>query len=114
GEPLAVKSLEAGADLVLFSGDKLMGGPQAGLIAGRADLIKQIENDPLMRAIRLDKMTLAALEATLRLYLRPDLLLDRIPVLQLLSVPLADLVARAQVLAARIGATAREDVTYVG
>ncbi|MFL5328330.1 MAG: L-seryl-tRNA(Sec) selenium transferase [Gemmataceae bacterium] len=118
GEPMVAESLRAGADLVLFSGDKLLGGPQAGLIVGRTELVTQIERDPMMRAMRLDKMTLAALDATLRLYLRPELALQRIPVLKLLSVPTAELKRRADAIvsqiAGRVSAVAREDVTFVG
>ena len=87
GEPIARASVAAGADLVLFSGDKLMGGPQAGILAGQGECIAKIEKDPLMRAFRLDKMTLAALEATLRIYLSADKALQDIPVLRMLSVP---------------------------
>lgn len=100
GEPVARASVAAGADLVLFSGDKLLGGPQAGLIAGRKDLVHKIERDPLMRAFRPDKMTLAALEATLRLYLDDDSAIRDVPVLRLLSAPVAELRARAEALAA--------------
>lgn len=121
GEPIARDSIAAGADLVLFSGDKLLGGPQAGILAGRKDLIARIEKDPLMRAFRLDKMTLAALEATLRMYLSAARALQDIPVLHLLETPLADLQARAESLAGSLGelagvfsAVARSDVAYVG
>lgn len=102
-EPLARESLETGADLVMFSGDKLLGGPQAGILAGRADLIQKIESDPLMRAFRVDKMTLAALEATLRLYANPDKALEQIPLLQMLETPLALLQERAYALARFLG-----------
>ena len=120
GEPLVSAGIAAGADLVLFSGDKLLGGPQAGCIAGRAALIERIERDPLMRAFRLDKMTLAALDATLRLYRDPERALREVPVLRMLSTPLAELRSRAEALTVRLravsGVTAvvREDVAYVG
>jgi L-seryl-tRNA(Ser) seleniumtransferase len=120
GEPLQRESIAAGADLALFSGDKLLGGPQAGIIAGGKEWIKMIEKDPLMRAFRLDKMTLAALEATLRLYRNEARALQEIPVLAQLSLPLTELRARAEALAARLQeapglkATAREDAAYVG
>ena len=99
GEPVVRASIEAGADVVLFSGDKLLGGPQAGLIAGRTEWIQKIEKDPLMRAFRLDKMTLAALEATLRLYLDEERALREVPVLRMLATPVAELRQRAEALA---------------
>jgi L-seryl-tRNA(Ser) seleniumtransferase len=120
GEPLVSAGIAAGADLVLFSGDKLLGGPQAGIIAGRAALIHTIEQDPLMRAFRLDKMTLAALEATLRLYRDPELARREIPTLRMLTIPLAELRQRSEAFAARLrtvpGLTVgvRDDVAYVG
>lgn len=121
GEPLARSSLAAGADLVLFSGDKLLGGPQAGLIAGKKEWIQKVEKDPLMRAFRLDKMTLASLEATLRIYLDEERALREIPILRMLETPLTTLEARALRLASQItslpgiaSAEPRADVSYVG
>jgi L-seryl-tRNA(Ser) seleniumtransferase len=121
GEPVAHQSIEAGAALVLFSGDKLLGGPQAGVIAGRKEYVQKIEKDPLMRAFRLDKMTLAALEATLRLYLNEGRALTEVPVLRMLGVDVAELRQRAEGLAKRLGEVsgvksvrAAEDKAYVG
>src|SRR5690606_6565826 len=89
------ESLAAGADLVLFSGDKLLGGPQAGLIVGRADLIEQLREHPLARAIRPDKLALAALDATLEHYRRGEAL-ARVPVWRMISLPLDSIRARAE------------------
>jgi len=102
-EPMPRASLQAGADLVLISGDKLLGGPQCGIIAGRADLVEKIERDPLMRAFRVDKMTLAALEATLRIYFDPEKALEAIPHFKMLETPLAVLQERAYLLARYLG-----------
>jgi L-seryl-tRNA(Ser) seleniumtransferase len=119
-EPVARDSIAAGADLVLFSGDKLLGGPQAGILAGKKEWIQKIEKDPLMRAFRLDKMTLAALEATLRLYLNEEKALREVPGLRMLGFSTDELKQRAETLAARLraidGLTAEviEDVAYVG
>src|SRR5829696_7752645 len=96
-EPSAKEALAAGADLVTFSGDKLLGGPQAGIVVGRADLVEQLRRHPLQRALRADKLTLAALEGTLTLYLDAP---ERVPVLRMLAEEREGVRARADRLAA--------------
>jgi L-seryl-tRNA(Ser) seleniumtransferase len=99
GEPVVGDVLAAGVDLTLFSGDKLLGGPQAGLMAGRAEVIGELRSHPLARALRIDKLSLAALEATLRLYRAPNDPFQKVPVLRMLSEPLEGVRARAERLA---------------
>jgi L-seryl-tRNA(Ser) seleniumtransferase len=111
GEPSARESLAAGADLVCFSGDKLLGGPQAGIVVGRGELIERLRRHPLQRAVRADKLTLAALEGTLRLYLDAP---ERIPVLRMLHEETAVVRARAERLASLVGGTVEETVGRVG
>ena len=103
-EPSVAASLRAGADLVLFSGDKLLGGPQAGLLVGRAELVGRLAGNPLARAVRADKLTLAALEATLAAHLAGRR--DELPVWRALLLTAADLQPRAAALAAAVGPAA--------
>ncbi len=105
GEPSPQASVRAGADIVLFSGDKLLGGPQCGIILGRHQLVEKIVRHPLARALRVDKITLAALAATLRLYQEPEQLEQKLPLLILLSTPLENLKNRAERLAPQLAAT---------
>jgi L-seryl-tRNA(Ser) seleniumtransferase len=110
-EPTARASLAAGADLVCFSGDKLLGGPQAGIIVGRADLVEQLRRHPLQRALRADKLTLAALEGTLRLAVEAP---DEIPVLRMLREPAEAVRERAQRLADLVGGEVEQTVARAG
>jgi L-seryl-tRNA(Ser) seleniumtransferase len=110
-EPTARESLAAGADLICFSGDKLLGGPQAGIVVGRADLVEKLRRHPLQRALRADKLTLAALEATLRLALESP---DEIPVLRMLREPAETVRLRAERLARLVGGEVEETVARAG
>ncbi len=114
GEPSARESLAAGADLVCFSGDKLLGGPQAGIVVGRAELVERLRRHPLQRALRADKLTIAALEGTLGLYLDPERALHEVPVLRMLNEAPETVRARAERLAADVGGEVEETVGRVG
>jgi L-seryl-tRNA(Ser) seleniumtransferase len=113
-EPTARTSLAAGADLVCFSGDKLLGGPQAGIVVGRADLVERLRRHPLHRPLRIDKLGLAALEGTLLLYLDPGRALREVPVLRMLYEDAASVRLRAERLAAEVGGEVEETVGRVG
>jgi L-seryl-tRNA(Ser) seleniumtransferase len=103
GEPMIADSLRAGVDVLTYSGDKLMGGPQAGLITGAPELVAKIRKNPLFRALRVDKMFYAALEATLLAYLREDY--DSIPVLRMMRLPDSELQRRAEEIARQLRAS---------
>jgi L-seryl-tRNA(Ser) seleniumtransferase len=112
-EPTPAESLRAGADLVCFSGDKLLGGPQAGIVVGRRELVEHLRRHPLQRALRADKLTLAALEGTLVLALDPSTR-DEVPILRMLHEPVDAVRARAERLAALVGGEVEETVARVG
>jgi L-seryl-tRNA(Ser) seleniumtransferase len=113
-EPQARESLEAGADLVCFSGDKLLGGPQAGIVVGRGELVDRLRRHPLQRALRADKLTLAALEGTLGLYLDAERARREIPVLRMVEEPVEAVRERAERLAALAGGELEETTARVG
>ncbi|HET9437421.1 MAG TPA: L-seryl-tRNA(Sec) selenium transferase, partial [Gaiellaceae bacterium] len=112
-EPTPAESLRAGADLVCFSGDKLLGGPQAGIVVGRRELVEHLRRHPLQRALRADKLTLAALEGTLVLALDPSTR-DEVPILRMLHEPVDAVRARAERLAELVGGEVEETVARVG
>ncbi len=113
-EPSVRASLAAGAHLVCFSGDKLLGGPQAGIVAGRTDLVERLRRHPLQRALRADKLTLAALEGTLALHRDPARARREVPVLRMLAEPAGAVRARAERLAALTGGSVEQTVARVG
>ncbi len=112
-EPLAAEAIQAGVDLVTFSGDKLLGGPQAGILVGRRDLLARARRNPLARSVRIDKLSLAGLEATLRLYREPERARQEIPVLRMLSLSASMIGARAEALADALRSTLPEVAVVV-
>jgi L-seryl-tRNA(Ser) seleniumtransferase len=110
-EPTVQESVKSGVDIVTFSGDKLLGGPQAGLIVGKKDFIEKIKKNPINRALRIDKMTLAALESTLRLYRDEKQAVAAVPTLQMMTVPMPVLIRKADILRERLAALAPEHLS---
>ncbi|HZD60466.1 MAG TPA: L-seryl-tRNA(Sec) selenium transferase [Anaerolineae bacterium] len=110
-EPTVQESVRAGVDVITFSGDKLLGGPQAGLVVGRTEFINRMKKHPLARAVRVDKMTLAALEATLREYLDMESVRRKNPTIRMLLAPAAELTSRAESLAGMLAKGLGDDFT---
>ena len=119
-EPTVQECVAAGAQLVMFSGDKLLGGPQCGILVGRAGLIARIRSNPMLRPLRIDKLSLAALNATLKLYLPPNDPLERVPVLRMLSEDKESLGRRSKYVLERLAAIPtlesylHDDVSFAG
>ena len=109
GEPGVLDSLRTGVDIVTYSGDKLLGGPQAGLISGRADLVSRMRSNSLFRALRVDKLTYAALEATLLAYVRGDH--DGVPILRMMRLSKDDISLRAQAVIAEVESSSKRVVS---
>ena len=114
GEPTVSDAVAAGADIITFSGDKLLGGPQAGLIVGKKKYVDMIANNPLSRAVRIDKLTLAGLEATLREYLDEEKAVKNIPTLNMLCQPLSEIEKKAEYIADGLkAASSRFEVSVI-
>lgn len=111
-EPTVKQALSEGAHVLTFSGDKVLGGPQAGIIIGEEAILKEVRKHPLMRALRPDKMTLAALEATLRIYVEPDAALERIPTLRMISMNEEDIRTKAERLVTILRENLEEKFTF--
>jgi len=114
-EPLVQDSIKAGVDVACFSGDKLIGGPQAGVIVGKASIIEKIRKNPLTRAFRVGKLTIAAMEATLRLFLRPETLTGEHPIYRMLAMEMKEIEKRAKAMIKKLGAgiAERGDISII-